>query len=65
MNNSVPSTVMVWATRGMGLHVPLAQYPMYDNLEPKGKMKDYKAGGFAVKFETMIPCLLRALVCDI
>ncbi|MCO5606066.1 hypothetical protein L7F22_060253 [Adiantum nelumboides] len=35
-----------------GLGMPLLNAPAYDNLTPKGKPKDYKEGGEAVKFDT-------------
>ncbi|MCO5590461.1 hypothetical protein L7F22_044431 [Adiantum nelumboides] len=37
----------------LGLRMPLLRNaPAYDNLTPKGKPKDYKEGGLAVKFDT-------------
>ncbi|MCO5550736.1 hypothetical protein L7F22_004227 [Adiantum nelumboides] len=35
-----------------GSGMPLLNAPAYDNLTPKGKPKDYKEGGQAVKFDT-------------
>ncbi|MCO5590838.1 hypothetical protein L7F22_044813 [Adiantum nelumboides] len=35
-----------------GSGMPLLNAPHYDNLTPKGKPKDYKEGGQAVKFDT-------------
>ncbi|MCO5594957.1 hypothetical protein L7F22_048994 [Adiantum nelumboides] len=35
-----------------GSGMPLLNAPAYDNLTPKGKLKDYKEGGQAVKFDT-------------
>ncbi|MCO5610479.1 hypothetical protein L7F22_064717 [Adiantum nelumboides] len=35
-----------------GSGMPLLNAPAYDNLMPKGKPKDYKEGGQAVKFDT-------------
>ncbi|MCO5593914.1 hypothetical protein L7F22_047933 [Adiantum nelumboides] len=35
-----------------GLGMPLLNAPAYDNLMPKGKPKDYKEGGQAIKFDT-------------
>lgn len=34
------------------VHVSFLHNRDYDNLEPKGKLKDYNEGGSAVKFET-------------
>ena len=32
--------------------IPFLQPPAYDNLRPKGKAKDFKEGGSALKFDT-------------
>ncbi|MCO5551929.1 hypothetical protein L7F22_005436 [Adiantum nelumboides] len=39
------------ASGNSGSRMPLLNAPAYDNLTPKGKPKDYKEGGQAVKFD--------------
>ncbi|MCO5601858.1 hypothetical protein L7F22_055983 [Adiantum nelumboides] len=44
---------LIGRTRGnFGSRIALLNAPVYDNLMPKGKPKDYKEGGQVVKFDT-------------